>query len=102
MESVSVTPLAPRDCNIYFRRKGATVSEDEFCAWDESGDTCTGDLGGPLISKLSGRFYVVGLNSYALSNQELNDRMSPGVYTKISSHLKWIKKLVEASSDEIL
>lgn len=98
--TVSATPVANRDCHIYFRRKGASLGGDEFCAWDEAGDTCIGDLGGPLIGKVSGRFYVVGLKSYVLSNRDPADKTSPGVYTKIASHLKWIKKLIE--SDEVL
>lgn len=62
--SVSVSPLAPQDCAIMFQRKQAHLMKEEFCAWDEVGDTCTGDLGGPLIGNLNGRFHVIGLNSY--------------------------------------
>lgn len=100
--SVVATPLSARDCHIYFRRKGATLSTDEFCAWDEAGDSCLGDLGSPLIAKVAGRFYVVGLNSYVLSSREFEDKTSPGIYTKIASHLKWIKKLIESNSEELL
>lgn len=94
----TATPLSPRDCHIFFRRKGATLTTDEFCAWDENGDTCTGDLGGPLIGKHNGRFYVVGLNSYALSAHNMQDDGAiPGVYTKVGSHIEWIKKVMNNS-----
>lgn len=64
---VSVTSLAQKDCQILFRRHQAELGPKEFCAWDETGDNCTGDLGGPLMAKLSGRYHVIGLNSYALA-----------------------------------
>lgn len=92
--TITATPLSPRDCHIYFKRNGGIISPDEFCAWDEKGDTCTGDLGGPLIGKVSGRFYVVGLHSYALTASTLNDKAAPGVYTKVASHLKWIQTVI--------
>lgn len=62
--SVPVTPLTPQDCSIMFERKNAHYTLDEFCAWDEAGDTCTGDLGGPLITETHGRATVIGLSSY--------------------------------------
>lgn len=62
--SVPVTPLSPQDCSIMFQRKKARYTLDEFCAWDEVGDTCTGDLGGPLVADVNGRSVLIGLNSY--------------------------------------
>lgn len=89
-----VTPLAPRDCHIMFRRKGATLTNEEFCAWDEIGDSCTGDLGSPIVGKHNGRLYVVGLKSYALSSNTIEGNETPGVYTKVGSHIKWIRQLM--------
>lgn len=62
---VPVSPLSPQDCSIMFERKNANFSHRfELCAWDEIGDTCTGDLGGPLVGKVNGHYQVIGLNSY--------------------------------------
>lgn len=62
---VSVTPMANHDCSIMFHRKRAQFSgAHQMCAFDETGDTCTGDLGGPLSGKINGRHVVVGLMSY--------------------------------------
>lgn len=94
MVTILATPLSNRDCHIYFKRNGGIISTDEFCAWDEKGDTCTGDLGAPLIGKDNGRFFVVGLHSYALTATALRDKMAPGVYTKVASHLNWIKTVL--------
>lgn len=62
--STHVQPLAHSDCRIMFDRKGGQLADDEFCAWDERGDTCTRDLGGPLSVKINERYHVVGLNSF--------------------------------------
>lgn len=43
--TITTSPLSPQDCEIMFRRKRAKITADEFCVWDETGDSCTGDLG---------------------------------------------------------
>lgn len=45
-----------------------TVTRQQFCAWDESGDDCTGDIGGPMFTVHNGRLFVVGLRSYLESD----------------------------------
>lgn len=45
VSTVTTSPLPPQDCEIMFKRKRATITAEEFCAWDEIGDSCTGDLG---------------------------------------------------------
>lgn len=62
--SVPVSPLLPQDCNILLKRKKASYTQELFCAWDEMGDTCTGDLGSPLTTTTNGRVTVIGLNSF--------------------------------------
>lgn len=42
-----------------------TITHQEFCVWDESGDDCTGDIGTPLFTTHNGRLFVIGLRSYA-------------------------------------
>lgn len=64
VKSISVIPLSDQDCRIMFKRKNVIVTDEEFCAWDETGDTCTGDLGGPLVGKIDDNYHIVGLNSY--------------------------------------
>jgi hypothetical protein len=49
-----------------------TVSNQEFCAWDVSGDDCTGDIGNPLFYIHNGRFFVVGLRSYVETDEVRN------------------------------
>lgn len=73
VKSISVIPLSDQDCRIMFKRKHVTVTAEEFCAWDETGDTCTGDLGGPLVGRANDKYQVVGLNSY-LNAKVISDK----------------------------
>ncbi|XP_055525708.1 CLIP domain-containing serine protease B4-like [Wyeomyia smithii] len=92
---VAVTSLAQTDCHILFQRHKAELGTKEFCAWDETGDNCTGDLGGPLMTKLSGRYHVVGLNSYALAKSKIDSEGLPGVYVRVGSFLRWIHAVLK-------
>lgn len=65
VQMTSVLPIAPQDCNILFARKNALFSLDEFCAWDEYGDDCAGDIGAPLLAKIGEKYHLVGMHSYA-------------------------------------
>lgn len=85
VSTVTTSPLSSVDCEIMFKRKRATITAEEFCAWDETGDSCLGDLGiqnktkncrikkfetekfvkgGPLIAMDNGRYSVIGMNSH--------------------------------------
>lgn len=96
VSAVAVQLVQPQDCSIMFRRKEATFTHTEFCAWDELGDTCTGDLGGPLIALWNGHHYVVGLNSYinVRDDSEYVPSDYPGVYTRVGSYLEWIEAVL--------
>lgn len=50
------------------------ISQQEFCVWDESGDDCTGDIGNPLFTTHNGRLFVVGLRSYAETDDVIMTR----------------------------
>ncbi|XP_055586384.1 CLIP domain-containing serine protease B4-like [Uranotaenia lowii] len=99
---VAVTTLTQKDCQILFRRHNADVGLKEFCAWDETGDNCTGDLGGPLMVKLNGRYHVVGLNSYALAKAKIDSEGLPGVYVRVGSYLKWIQAVLKTEFEDSL
>lgn len=70
--TIVVQPLAPNDCRILLSRKGGQLANDEMCAWDDPGDTCTRDLGGPLSVQINGRHHVVGLNSFVNFDVSIN------------------------------
>lgn len=78
-----------------YHRKGVNFNtREEFCSWDERLDTCTGDLGAPLIGKVDDRFHVIGLSSFATARATIQDDALPGVYTRVGRHLSWIQKVL--------
>lgn len=91
---LSSIPLAPQDCEILFHRKGAEFGASEFCAWDEFGDTCMSDVGGPLMAFFNGKYIVIGLNSYIFTSEEFESGDYPGVYVKVGSFLTWINTIL--------
>jgi secreted trypsin-like serine protease len=69
-----------------------------FCAGDmENGgvDTCLGDSGGPVIIN-DGPATLVGITSWGVSG--CGEPGSPGVYTRVSFFLDWIKRTMQAVS----
>lgn len=96
VQGMSVLPIAPQECSTLYHRKGASFStREEFCAWDERLDTCTGDLGGPLVFSIQEKYQVIGLASYAHSKRIIRDPALPGVYVRVGKHTKWIKMVLE-------
>ncbi|KAG4068738.1 hypothetical protein HA402_002429 [Bradysia odoriphaga] len=98
VSTVTASPLSPQDCEIMFKRKRASITTEEFCAWDETGDSCTGDLGGPLTAIDNGRYSVIGLNSHINSRVKFNYGDYPGIYVRVGSHLPWIRKITSLSN----
>ena len=49
--------------------------------------TCTGDSGGPLMVRRSGRFVLVGATSFSLVDCQ---SPFPNVFTRVSAFLDWI------------
>ncbi|VVC24496.1 Serine proteases, trypsin family, serine active site,Peptidase S1, PA clan,Serine proteases, trypsin [Cinara cedri] len=66
------------------------IFKTNLCAasYDGGKDSCLGDSGGPLqIQRQDGKWTNVGIVSWGISCGELG---IPGVYTKVTSYLKWI------------
>jgi len=77
--------------------------DKQLCAGGETGrDTCNGDSGGPLVinkfSKITknltpdtedSRWYLIGIVSFGSSRCGTG---LPGVFTRVSAHLDWIKQ----------
>uniref|UniRef100_A0A2H8TV73 Proclotting enzyme n=1 Tax=Melanaphis sacchari TaxID=742174 RepID=A0A2H8TV73_9HEMI len=66
------------------------IFKTNLCAASYEGgkDSCLGDSGGPLLmQRHDGRWTNVGIVSWGISCGELG---IPGVYTKVTSYLKWI------------
>ena len=77
------------------------LGDDKLCVGHPSGQKmCPGDSGGPLISKppnhdgvTPGQNYeLIGVNSW-IWGKCTDDGMYWGGYTRVTEHLKWIKKI---------
>ena len=86
-----VVPLMPtNDCKRWLRSNfhGPTM----LCAGYAAGgkDACTGDSGGPLqcLSR-DGRWKLTGITSWGIGCARAE---RPGVYTRVSSVVKWIRQ----------
>ncbi|XP_034479085.1 trypsin alpha [Drosophila innubila] len=68
-----------------------TVTGTMFCAGSKSGlgdrDSCMGDSGGPLITKVGGRFKLLGIVSWGLG---CANAQYPGVYTYVTAYGAWL------------
>jgi secreted trypsin-like serine protease len=60
-------------------------------------DTCKGDSGGPLMKEyydgVKQFWFVVGVVSYG--PRECGSEGVPGVYTKVSSYMDWIREKIK-------
>ena len=71
---------------------------DDFfslCAglWSAPEGKCLGDFGGPLVCyDNDGRLHLSGLVSWGLSCETVE---KPGVYTRVSRYISWIKNTIE-------
>ncbi|KAI3380989.1 hypothetical protein SNEBB_010361 [Seison nebaliae] len=87
LREVNVPILTDYTCQ---RKYGGIVQTHlQLCAGHDGGnkDSCQGDSGGPLLCRAEGfddRWYLAGIVSWG------RDCGNGGVYTKVSSYLKWI------------
>ncbi len=57
-------------------------------------DSCQGDSGGPLMYNNNGQWYLSGVVSFGNDCGHLN---YPGVYTRTSAYLSWIKSKINSN-----
>ncbi|XP_043537502.1 tissue-type plasminogen activator isoform X1 [Chiloscyllium plagiosum] len=71
-----------------------TVTKNMICAGDTRGldDACKGDSGGPLVCPVEGRMNLYGIISWGIGCGKPG---IPGVYTKVTNYLDWIRKHVD-------
>nr|XP_033322627.1 trypsin-1-like [Megalopta genalis] len=87
LQRVNILIASQEYCKLMYHKQGYNVYNSHICAYDPSVQkgSCNGDSGGPLTVK--GK--LVGLVSWAMGCA-LTDY--PTVYTRVASHLDWIKK----------
>uniref|UniRef100_A0A8B9PTS5 Vitamin K-dependent protein C n=1 Tax=Apteryx owenii TaxID=8824 RepID=A0A8B9PTS5_APTOW len=74
------------------------ISDNMLCAGSlgDKKDSCSGDSGGPMITKFKDTWFLVGLVSWG---EGCGKTEKFGVYTKVSQYLDWIQRhIVEMSA----
>jgi len=87
LREVDVKVKANSDCQSSYG--SSNIKETMLCAGAPGKDSCQGDSGGPLVFKDGGNNYdQIGVVSwgYGCANPSY-----PGVYTRVSKYLTWIK-----------
>ncbi|MEQ2276425.1 hypothetical protein XENORESO_019602 [Xenotaenia resolanae] len=76
---------------------GNVMESSMFCAGHLQGgvDSCQGDSGGPLTCKQNNTSVVYGLVSWG---DQCGRKNKPGVYTRVTHFLDWIKAKTQALS----
>ncbi len=91
----NLTPAARKTFELSISQAGGTVTPQMFCAAAQSNgqDNCSGDSGGPILSKDSaGKFVQVGIVSFGVG--ECGEAGLPGVYTRVGLYADWIVETV--------
>ncbi len=98
LREVELSLVPKLDCSESYPNDN--VNGDKWlCAGDLAAggyDSCWGDSGGPLIADSSGVKTLVGVVSWGYGCAQKNN---PGVYTRLSAYLPWVKQIIEASDD---
>lgn len=101
LNKVVVSTVTTNACQAHYesdrKLKDGLSERIHLCADDKSGkrmDTCEGDSGGPLEMKL---YYYNNLIPYVVGVTAFGKGCgfdTPGVYTRVSSYIEWIKQHV--------
>ena len=69
------------------------ITRKTLCAHSYKYGACNGDSGGPLICRPNYQREVCGIVSLA---PRCGDPLFPGIYTRVTEYLDWIKSIIEA------
>ncbi|KAM4024009.1 serine protease 27-like [Anomaloglossus baeobatrachus] len=99
LQEVSLPLIDTPTCDDLYHIDSSTSSstpiilDDMICAGYKIGgmDSCQGDSGGPMVCSENGQWFLAGLVSWG-EGCGLPER--PGIYTKLTSHIDWVKMYV--------
>ncbi|XP_041723033.1 hyaluronan-binding protein 2 isoform X2 [Coregonus clupeaformis] len=95
LQDAQVLLISQKSCSsskVY----GSTIDNTMFCAGYLQGgaDSCQGDSGGPLTCNKEGTHFIYGIVSWG---DQCGLKNKPGVYTRVSHYLDWIKSKTQAA-----
>ncbi|NWU97385.1 PROC protein, partial [Upupa epops] len=81
-------PMVAR--NVCAQAMRSAISDNMLCAGSpgDRKDSCSGDSGGPMITRYKDTWFLVGLVSWG---EGCGRKDKFGVYTKVSQYLEWIQ-----------
>ena len=100
LKEAKVPIVDHRECSNTSRRMSESLSDNMICAGyvEEGGtDSCQGDSGGPLVCPQGGAYVLQGVISWGFSCGAAN---APGVYTRVSAYVDWLKQTVRRQSND--
>ncbi|KAF3851313.1 hypothetical protein F7725_013085 [Dissostichus mawsoni] len=73
-----------------------TITPNMLCAGDTRGldDACKGDSGGPLVCRNNDKMTLMGVISWG---DGCGQKDKPGVYTRVTHYIDWIKSIIKAN-----
>ncbi|XP_014270372.1 trypsin-7 isoform X2 [Halyomorpha halys] len=93
LQEVEVPVMSNDDCKANTSYNPKTITDNMLCAGYDKGkkDSCQGDSGGPLMRERpeDNRFELIGIVSWGNGCARPG---FPGVYTRVTKYLKWIKE----------
>ncbi|KAI8482556.1 hypothetical protein Bbelb_397040 [Branchiostoma belcheri] len=95
LQEADVPIVSNADCSSSYT--GLLDLDSEICAGYMAGgvDSCQGDSGGPLVWLTEGQHLLIGLTSWGEGCARPN---RPGVYTRVTSVVNWIKRIIHINS----
>ncbi|XP_069840782.1 serine protease 27-like [Dendropsophus ebraccatus] len=107
LQEVQVPLIDTTTCDGLYHIQSSTsysvtiILSDMICGGYQAGgyDSCQGDSGGPLVCSEKGQWFLAGLVSWGDGCGVAN---RPGVYTKLTSYINWIKTIAPDSEGNIV
>ncbi|KAL0881591.1 hypothetical protein ABMA27_001420 [Loxostege sticticalis] len=87
VQEVRVPILSLSQCRA-MKYRASRITNNMLCAGRASTDSCQGDSGGPLLIQTGDKFQIVGIVSWGVGCGRPG---YPGVYTRITRYLPWLR-----------
>jgi len=89
LQEVNVNTMTNSQCTTNTDYNPGEVTSTMICARAPGKDACSGDSGGPLITKEGSTYTLIGVVSWGFGCARAQ---APGVYSRITSQLEWINE----------